>query len=157
MKYQQIFKDDLVNGHGVRVSLFVSGCDFACKGCYNQEAQNHDSGNEFTNETKYEIFRELKKKSYIDGLSILGGDPLTRKNYKDIIQLCKECKEKYPSKTIWLWSGFTLEQIQRAYCKEILDYIDVLVDGRFVEELKDLTLHYRGSSNQRILFKGNDF
>lgn len=157
MKYQQIFKDDLVNGQGVRISIFVSGCNFNCLGCYNQEAQNHDSGHEFTNEDKYEIFRELKKKAYLDGISFLGGDPLTRKNYKDVIELSKELKEKFPTKTIWLWSGFTLEQIKRAYCKDILKYIDVLVDGRFEEDKKDLLLPFRGSSNQRVLYKGTDF
>lgn len=157
MRYQQIFKDDLINGTGVRISIFVSGCHFNCQGCYNKEAQDHNSGLEFTEEDKFGLFRDFKKKEYLDGISFLGGDPLTRENYQDVINLSKEFKNKFPNKTIWLWSGFTIEQIKRAYCKEILKYIDVLVDGRFEEDKKNLLLPFRGSSNQRVLYKGTDF
>lgn len=157
MNYQQIFKDDLINGTGVRISIFVSGCNFKCKGCYSPQSWEHDSGLEFTDEIKNDIFKEINDKSYLDGISFLGGDPLTRKNYKDVIRLSKEFKEHFPTKSIWLWSGFTLEQIQRSYCSDILKYLDVLVDGRFEEDKKDLTLPFRGSSNQRVLFKGTDF
>lgn len=153
MNYQTIIKDDLINGEGVRCSLFVSGCSMGCKNCYNEKAWDYRSGTEFGTEQVELILNELSK-SYVSGLSLLGGDPLAPKNCSTVIELCKVVKEKYPDKTIWCWSGYTLEEIQNNHAKEILQYCDVLVDGRFIDELKDLSLPFRGSSNQRILRKG---
>ncbi|AFA44806.1 anaerobic nucleotide reductase subunit [Klebsiella phage vB_KleM_RaK2] len=156
MNYQTIIKDDLINGEGVRCSLFVSGCSMGCKNCYNEKAWDYRSGTEFGTEQVKLILNELSK-SYVSGLSLLGGDPLALKNCSTVIELCKVVKEKYPDKTIWCWSGFTLDEIINNHAASILEYIDVLVDGKFEEELKDLSLPYRGSSNQRILYKGKDF
>lgn len=156
MNYQTIIKDDLINGEGVRCSLFVSGCSMGCKNCYNEKAWDYRSGTEFGTEQVELILNELSK-SYVSGLSLLGGDPLALKNCSTVIELCKVVKEKYPDKTIWCWSGYTLDEIINNHAASILEYIDVLVDGKFEEELKDLSLPYRGSSNQRILYKGKDF
>lgn len=153
MNYQTIIKDDLVNGEGIRCSLFVSGCSHGCVGCFNEETWNYRNGKEFTSETIELILNELDK-PYVSGLSLLGGDPLMPKNISTVLDLCKIVKEKYPDKTIWCWSGYTLEEIQNNHAKEILQYCDVLVDGKFMIELKDLSLPFRGSSNQRILRKG---
>lgn len=156
MNYQTIIKDDLINGEGVRCSLFVSGCSMGCKNCYNEKAWDYRSGTEFGTEQVELILNELSK-SYVSGLSLLGGDPLALKNCSTVIELCKVVKEKYPDKTIWCWCGYTLEEIINNHAASVLEYIDVLVDGKFEEELKDLSLPYRGSSNQRILYKGKDF
>lgn len=156
MNYQTIIKDDLINGEGVRCSLFVSGCSMGCKNCYNEKAWDYRSGTEFGTEQVELILNELSK-SYVSGLSLLGGDPLAPKNCSTVIELCKVVKEKYQDKTIWCWSGYTLDEIINNHAASVLEYIDVLIDGKFKEELKDLSLPYRGSSNQRILYKGKDF
>ena len=156
MKYQTIIKDDLVNGEGIRCSLFVSGCSHGCENCFNESSWDYRSGYEFDTDTINQILDELSKK-YVSGLSLLGGDPLMPKNISTVLDLCKIVKEKYPDKTIWCWSGYTLEEIQNNHAKEILQYCDVLVDGKFINELKDLSLPYRGSSNQRILYKQTGF
>lgn len=156
MNYNTIIKDDLINGEGARVSLFVSGCSHGCENCFNEEAWDYRSGTEFTNEVLNELFTALDK-PYISGLSLLGGDPLMKKNISTVIDICKQFKERFPEKNIWCWTGYTLEEVQNNHAKEILQYCDVLVDGKFVQELKDLTLPFRGSSNQRILKKGENF
>lgn len=159
MRYASILKADIANGTGFRVSLFVSGCARKCPGCFNQEAQDPCFGKLFDEEAKQKIFKELEH-NWCRGFSLLGGEPLSKlsDNRKQIIALAKEVKEKFPSKDIALWSGYMLEEIQADdSMKDILKYIDVLVDGPFVEEKKDLSIPFRGSSNQRILKRGIDF
>lgn len=156
MNYQTIIKDDLINGEGVRCSLFVSGCSHGCVGCFNEKAWDYRSGTEFSTKHIDIILNELSK-SYVSGLTLLGGDPLAPKNFSTILDLCKLVKNVYPNKNIWCWSGYTLDEIINNHAASVLEYIDVLVDGKFEEELKDLSLPYRGSSNQRILYKGKDF
>lgn len=157
--YAKIYRADIANGQGFRVSLFISGCARNCKGCFNKEAQDPAFGKPFDDKAKKKIFKELEHE-WCKGLSLLGGEPLSKlsDNRKQIIALSKEVKEKFPEKDIWCWSGYTLEEIQADdSMKDILKYIDVLVDGPFLEDKKDLTIPFRGSSNQRILHKGVDF
>lgn len=147
MKYNKIRKMDISNGPGVRVSIFFQGCSFHCKNCFNSETWDFDKGLDFTDET-IDMIIKISEADYITGLSILGGEPMHPTNIKGTIKLAKRFKEAYPSKTIWAWSGFLIDNI----CdKEILNYLDVLVDGQFVDELKNPTLSFRGSSNQRII------
>ena len=154
MKYAKIKKCDVSNGPGVRVSLFVSGCNRHCKGCFNEEAWDFEYGDDFTNKEIDEIINFLEP-SYISGLSILGGEPLELINQKGILPLLKKVQEIYKNKkTIWLYTGYTYEDILKMpnqEIKEILKLIDVLVDGEFKEDLKDPLLYFRGSSNQRII------
>ena len=159
MHYASILKADIANGQGFRVSLFVSGCARNCKGCFNKEAQDPSSGKPFDDKAKQKIFKELEH-DWCRGVSFLGGEPLSKlsDNRKVIIELAKEIREKFPEKDQWIWSGYTLEEIQADdSMKDILKYVDVFVDGPFVEEQKDLSLPFRGSSNQRILYRGKDF
>jgi len=159
MNYGSILRCDVANGTGFRVSLFVSGCKRSCPGCFNPEAQDPSFGKPFDEEAKEKIFSELGQK-YCRGLSLLGGEPMSvcSDNRKVVISLAKEVKEKFPNKDIWLWSGYTLEELQGdSETKEILKWIDVLVDGPFIREKKDLSIPFRGSSNQRILKRGIDF
>ncbi len=155
MKYHSITKADMVNGEGLRVVLWVSGCDHNCPGCHNQLTWNPSNGEEFTAETKAEIMTELDN-DWCDGLTLSGGDPLFKQNRPLIAELVKEIKEKYPTKTIWCYTGYTWEELLKMQKKDldietILNNIDVLVDGRFV--LKDAfkNLNYVGSSNQKII------
>jgi anaerobic ribonucleoside-triphosphate reductase activating protein len=147
MRYSQIRNLDIANGPGCRVSLFVQGCTFNCPGCFNTVARDFEGGKEFTDQTT-ELLIELAKPDHISGLSILGGEPLHPRNRTDVLNLAKKFKEVYPNKTVWLWTGYLWEDV-----KEFLSGsgVDIVVDGRFVEELKDLRLKYRGSSNQRII------
>ena len=159
MKYCSIRQADIANGEGFRVSLFVSGCARNCKGCFNKEAQDPVFGKLFDDKAKQKIFKELEH-DWCKGVSFLGGEPLSKlsDNRKVIIELAKEIREKFPEKDQWIWSGYTLEEIQADdSMKDILKYVDVFVDGPFVEEQKDLSLPFRGSSNQRILYRGKDF
>lgn len=156
MRYQTIIKGDLVNGEGVRCSLFVSGCSHGCVGCFNEEAWDYRSGTEFSTETVQEILDELSK-PYINGLSLLGGDPLMPKNISTVLELCSVVKEQFPNKNIWCWTGYTLQEVQMNHAAGILQYCDVLIDGKFIDSQKDLTLSFRGSNNQRILKKGIDY
>ena len=156
MYYSKIIYEDVVNGDGLRTTLFVSGCTLNCKGCHNKQSQNFRFGELYTEQTKNKIIESLNNE-YVDGLSISGGDPLEPKNFKDVLELCKSVKELYPNKTIWLWTGRTIEEILDTDTKAVLQYIDVLVDGRYIEECKNSSLLYRGSSNQRVLRKGSDF
>ena len=157
MNYANIKKYDIADGPGVRVSLFVSGCRHHCKGCFNSEAWDFEYGRPYTAETEAEILEALKP-GYIAGLTLLGGEPFEPENQAELIKLLRKVRETYPEKSIWSYTGFVYDKDLvpggRAYTDvtdEMLSYLDVLVDGPFVEELKDITLQFRGSSNQRIL------
>lgn len=151
MKYAKIRKMDISNGEGVRVSLFVQGCSFHCKNCFNQETWDFNGGKEFTT-TEIQKIIELANKDYIAGLSVLGGEPLHNNNVDEVFHIVATFKEKFPNKDIWLWTGFKFEDaIKDSKRKFILRNIDVLIDGQFEEDKKDLTLKWRGSSNQRVI------
>lgn len=151
MRYAKIRKMDISNGEGVRVSLFVQGCSFHCKNCFNPETWNFNDGKDFTTVEVDKIIK-LCNKDYIAGLSILGGEPLHPNNIESVSMLCEYFKFKYPNKTIWLWSGFRYEDIlNRENNYDILNLIDILVDGQFETDKKDLNLKWRGSSNQRVI------
>lgn len=151
MKYAKIRKMDISNGEGVRVSLFVQGCSFHCKNCFNQETWDFNGGKEFTTAEIQKII-ELADKDYIAGLSILGGEPLHNNNVDEVFHIVATFKEKFPNKDIWLWTGFKFEDaIKDSKRKFILRNIDVLIDGQFEEDKKDITLKWRGSSNQRVI------
>ena len=147
MNYAEIKKVDIANGPGVRVSLFVSGCRNHCKGCFNPETWDFDYGRPFTRETEDEIIEALRP-SWIQGLSILGGEPTEEENAAVLIPFLKRVRAALPDKDIWLYSGYTYETLRD---KEILTLVDVLVDGPFLLELKDAGLAFRGSRNQRII------
>ena len=147
MNYNKIRKMDISNGPGVRVSIFVQGCTFNCKNCFNPETHHFNGGKEFTTE-EVEKLIDLCSKDYIRGLSILGGEPLHPRNRESITMLAEYFKYKLPEKDLWLWSGFQYEDLKDL---EIMKYLDILVDGRFQEENKDIRLKYCGSSNQRVI------
>ena len=147
MYYCGIKKTDIANGPGVRVSLFVSGCRNQCPGCFNPETWDFDYGDPFTEKTEDEIITALRP-SWIRGLSILGGDPMEPENQKEILPFIRRVKETYPEKDIWLYTGYRLEQV---WDSPLLSYVDVVVDGPFVEKEKDAGLAFRGSRNQRII------
>ena len=147
MYYGKIKPLDIANGPGVRVSLFVSGCRNRCKGCFNPETWDFNYGQEFTWETLHEIEEYLKNPN-VSGLSILGGDPFEPENREWVETLCAYIHHNCPDKTIWVWTGYSWEDL---YELPVMKYIDVLVDGKFEEDLKDLRLKYRGSSNQRVI------
>lgn len=148
MKYATIKEYDIANGPGVRLSLFVSGCNHHCPECFNEVAWSFDYGNEFTKEIEDEILDKVGNDFY-KGLSLLGGEPLDPRNQEGLLSLVKRFKEKYIDKTVWCYTGYTWESIPGN--KEILKYIDVLVDGPFLIDKKDIRLIFRGSSNQRII------
>lgn len=148
MKYNKIRKMDISNGPGVRVSVFMQGCVFNCKNCFNPETHDFNSGNDFTDETIEKIL-DLCKNDYIVGLSILGGEPLHPKNIEGSTNLAKKFKETYPNKNIWVWSGYLFEEYLKD--KEIINYIDVLVDGQYNDDLHSPILKWKGSSNQRVI------
>ena len=139
---------DISNGPGVRVSIFMQGCTFNCKNCFNKETHDFNGGHEFLDETIDRIL-ELCSFNHIVGLSILGGEPMHPKNIDGTTRLSKMFKEKYPDKTIWVWSGFLFDRDLKD--KEILNYIDVLVDGQYNCELYSPILRWKGSSNQRVI------
>lgn len=148
MNYADIKKVDVANGPGVRVSLFVSGCRNHCKGCFNPETWDFNYGKKWIYVTNtLDILYSLEP-DYIRGLSILGGDPMEPENVNTITRLCRTVKKIFPNKTIWIYSGYVYESLKDL---EIMEYIDVLVDGPFIESLKDISLKFRGSSNQRII------
>ena len=147
MRYNKIRKMDISNGPGVRVSIFMQGCHFHCKDCFNEEAWDFNKGKEYTDETINRVL-ELSEKEFIVGLSILGGEPMHPKNIEGTTKLVKLFKEKYPNKNIWIWTGYLFEDIKD---NEVFKYIDVLVDGQFKTELFDPTLRWKGSSNQRVI------
>lgn len=157
MNYAEIKKCDIANGTGVRTSLFVSGCRHRCPGCFNDVAWDFAVGESFSPEVQDDIVSSLKT-PYVDGLSVLGGEPLEPENQEALAPFLEHVREQVPDKDIWMWTGFTWEQLasdgSRActpYLERILDCVDVLVDGPFVEAQRDLTLRFRGSGNQRII------
>lgn len=157
MNYADIKEVDVANGPGVRVSVFVSGCNHHCKGCFNPCAWDFDYGNKFTEEDEQKIIKYMNH-DYIKGLSLLGGEPLEPRNQEGLLPLVKSVKEKFPDKNIWCYTGFDFEKDvmgimvkDNKTTRELLKYIDVIVDGKFEEDKKDLKLQFRGSSNQRII------
>lgn len=161
MNYASVRKHDIANGEGVRVSLFVSGCTHRCKGCFNEEAQSFDYGEEFTRAVEDGIIEALRP-DFISGLTLLGGEPMEPENQRALAPFLRRifgaAAEAGAGKTLWIYTGCTLEQLEDVSSRwhtevtgEILSMTDVLVDGPFVEELKDISLPFRGSSNQRVL------
>ena len=148
MRYNKIRKMDISNGPGVRVSIFMQGCNFHCKDCFNPETHDFEGGKEFTDETIDRVL-ELCNNETVEGLSILGGEPLHPRNIEGTAKLAKAFKEENPNKNLWIWSGFLFDRDLKN--EEVLQYIDVLVDGQYVEELHNPTLKWRGSSNQRVI------
>lgn len=157
MNYATIKPRDIANGPGVRVSLFVSGCTHRCKGCFNQEAWDFDFGQPFTQAVIDQILDDLSP-SFVKGLTLLGGEPFEPRNQPAIVELLRQVKEKYPEKSIWAFSGYLFDRDilsgrlgDPAVTAEYLSYLDVLVDGPFIESKKNLTLRFRGSENQRLI------
>ena len=157
MNYATIKNCDIANGPGVRVSLFVSGCTHRCKGCFNEVAWDFDYGQPFTQETVEEIIKMLEP-DYIAGITLLGGEPFEPQNQPALLDLLRQIKEKLPEKSIWAFSGYLFEKDilagrlgPKEITRELVGYLDVLVDGPFVLEKKDLMLRFRGSSNQRLI------
>lgn len=148
MRYNKIRKMDISNGPGVRVSLFVQGCTFNCKNCFNPETHDFNGGKEFTKETIEHIL-SLCENENVEGLSILGGEPMHPKNIDGVTELAREFKKRFPNKNLWAWTGFLFDQYLRD--KEIAKYLDVVVDGQYVDELHNFLLKWRGSSNQRVI------
>ncbi|MFG6383999.1 MAG: anaerobic ribonucleoside-triphosphate reductase activating protein [Lachnospiraceae bacterium] len=147
MRYHNITKDDMLNGDGLRVVLWVSGCSHCCKECQNPITWDPNGGLLFDEEAKQEIFTELAK-DYISGITFSGGDPLYFGNRSDVLKLAKEIKTDFPNKTIWMYTGFIWETIETL---EIVKYLDVLVDGEFLIAQKNIQLYWRGSTNQRVI------
>ena len=156
MNNANIKKRDIANGTGVRVTLFVSGCTHHCKGCFQPETWDFAYGQPFTRETEDELLEALAP-SFINGLTLLGGEPFEPDNQQALLPFLRRVRAAYPDKTIWAFSGYTWEELtggSRARCActdELLSLVDVLVDGEFVEAFKDISLHFRGSSNQRVI------
>ena len=148
MRYNKIRKMDIADGPGIRVSIFMQGCAFNCKNCFNPETHNFNGGKEFTDETIDKVLN-LCENDTIKGLSILGGEPMHPKNIEGTTKLAKKFKEKFPNKTIWVWTGFLFDKDLKD--KEVLNYIDVLVDGQYKDELHNPKLKWKGSSNQRVI------
>lgn len=147
MRFHGIEKDSMLNGDGLRVVLWVSGCENKCKGCQNPQTWDKDSGKKFTSDTFDELIEELEK-SYIKGLTLSGGDPLYPDNRYEVGQLCKLIKQELPNKDIWLYTGYLFEEIKHL---KAIEYTDVLVDGKFVQELADVNYPWAGSTNQRVI------
>jgi len=147
MNYHNITKQDMLNGDGLRVVLWVSGCNHKCKDCQNPETWDECAGIPFDNESKEEIFEELEK-DYVAGITFSGGDPLYPQNREEIGSLMQEIHKLYPSKSIWLYTGYTYEQVKNL---PYIKYIDVMVDGPFIPAMKELGLKWKGSSNQRVI------
>ena len=157
MYYGEIKNCDVANGEGVRVTLFVSGCTNRCKNCFQPQTWDFAYGQPFTAGTEQQLL-EMLEPSYIRGLTVLGGEPFEPSNQRALLPFLRRVREQYPKKDIWCFSGFTYEELKREgshpRCEatdEMLELLDVLVDGRFVEELKDISLRFRGSSNQRLI------
>lgn len=157
MHYSTIKDCDIANGIGVRITLFVSGCTNHCKNCFQPQTWDFDFGEPFTEETEEKLL-EMLKPDYINGLTLLGGEPMEPQNQRALVPFLKRVREAYPNKNVWCFTGFTYEVLKtdgsHPRCEvtdEMLSLIDVLVDGRYVDELKDLTLQFRGSSNQRLI------
>ena len=147
MRYHNITKDDMLNGDGLRVVLWVAGCSHCCKECQNPITWDPNGGLEFDEAAKQEIFNELDK-DYVHGITFSGGDPLHINNAFEVTELAREIREKYPNKSIWLYTGALWEEVQNM---KIVQFLDVLIDGEFEVEKKDVNLHWKGSSNQRVI------
>ena len=147
MRYHNITKDDMLNGDGLRVVLWVAGCGHHCDECQNPVTWNPDGGIPFGSADKEELFTELGK-SYVSGITFSGGDPLFPSNEPEILTLAKEIRETFPNKTIWLYTSYLWEYVKT---REIAQYVDVLVDGEYVKQLRDTKLYWRGSANQRVI------
>ena len=150
MKFIKIKDNDIANGVGITMSLWTQGCPHHCKGCFNVETWDFNKGKEFTKSDLKYIFDNINKNNIDRDLSILGGEPLCPQNIEGVINLCKEFKKIYPNKKIYIWTGYTLEEFNDTQ-KSILKYIDVIVDGKFIEEKRNLSLKLRGSENQRVI------
>ena len=151
MNYHNIKTDDMLNGDGLRVTCWVSGCSIGCFNCYNPQTWDFNSGIPFTEETMQEILEDLSK-PYIKGLTLSGGHPLDPQNAPKVLEIVKRVKMVFPNKDIWIYSGYVWEDIIKDdILKEILKRTDVLVDGAYIDELRDISLAFRGSSNQRII------
>lgn len=150
MRYHNITKDDMLNGEGLRVVLWVAGCGHACPGCHNPVTWDADGGLPFDQDAEDEMFAELGK-DYVSGVTLSGGDPLFPANRADVGALCARIRQRFPDKTIWLYTGYTWEEIQDL---PLLENVDVVVDGRFVQAQADSQLHWRGSANQRVIDVG---
>lgn len=153
--YAKIKKYDIADGDGVRTSIFFTGCPIHCEGCFNQELQNPKYGQAYTEQTYQEIKETMNE--HISGLSILGGEPLSVYNINTVIDLCKQFKKDFPSKTIYLWTGYRFDELPPSTQMILSQYCDTIVDGPFDIEQRDLSLKLRGSRNQRVLRKGVDF
>ena len=147
MNYWAITKDDMLNGDGLRVVLWVAGCEHCCEGCHNPYTWDINGGNKFTQDTLSELLKELGKE-YIQGTTISGGDPLHIENRNEIEQICKTIKQFCPSKDIWIYTGYKFEEVKDL---KVMEYIDVLVDGEFQKDLADVNIKWCGSSNQRVI------
>lgn len=147
MRYHDITKDDMLNGDGLRTVLWVAGCSHHCRGCQNPVTWAPDGGLLFDGRAKEELFSQLEK-DYIEGVTFSGGDPLFESNRGEITSLAKEIRQKYPDKTIWLYTGYRWEEIRDL---EIVAFVDVIVDGRYILEERDVTLEWKGSANQRVI------
>ncbi len=157
MNYGEIKKNDIANGLGVRVSLFVSGCRHHCKNCFNKDTWDFSYGKLFTDDIADDIIKSMKP-DFITGFSLLGGEPFEPENQRELTKLLRRIKTEFPDKDIWCYTGFLFDEellgdsrANTEYTREMLSYIDVLVDGRFIEKYKDISLKFRGSSNQRII------
>ncbi|MBC5997255.1 anaerobic ribonucleoside-triphosphate reductase activating protein [Romboutsia ilealis] len=150
MRFSKIKDNDIANGLGITMSFWTQGCPHRCKGCFNKETWDYNGGKEFTKDNLDYILTNINKNNIKRDLSILGGEPLCEQNIHGVIELCKEFKRHYPDKTIYLWTGYTLENFNYIQ-KKILNYVDVLIDGKFEEENKNLSIMLRGSSNQRVI------
>lgn len=148
MRYNLVRKMDISNGPGVRVSVFMQGCEFHCKNCFNAETWDFKGGKEFTDET-IEAIINLCKQEHITGLSILGGEPMHPVNIDGTTELARVFKEECPEKNLWIWTGYLFDKDLKG--KEVLNYADVIVDGQYVDDLHDPTLKWKGSSNQRVI------
>lgn len=162
MNYHEIEKCSISNGAGFRTVLYVSGCSLHCKGCFNSETWDKNSGKPFDDGAKQELFESLSH-PYVKGLTLTGGHPLEPYNLPDIVDLMKEIKTRFPDKNIWVYTGRTMDSLQmptrnieQTYLQRVLEYADVIVDGPFIESKKDITLRFRGSSNQNIWVKNDD-
>ncbi len=147
MRYNLIRKMDIADGPGVRVSIFMQGCQFHCKNCFNPETWDFNGGKEFNDEVIEKVL-QLCKKDHIKGLSILGGEPMNPVNREGTTKLAKKFKENFPDKNLWMWTGFKYEDLKD---EEVFKYVDVLVDGQYKDELHDPTLKWKGSANQRVI------
>lgn len=153
MRYASIRSMDVSNGTGIGVALFVQGCHFHCKDCFNEETWDFDGGKEFDDDTR-QYFIQLVGKKHINRVSILGGCPLCDENVKEVYELLRDIKHAYPSITVWVYTGYTWEQLiqdEESYRFKILNYIDVLVDGKYENDKRDLSLAHKGSRNQRVI------